>query len=88
MTLEVTRCCTDGVRNGCSMLYGSAWRAVKALGYARLITYVLAEESGKSLRASGWRLIGLRGGGNWSCPSRPRVESKNQGQKMLWEATA
>lgn len=88
MTLEVTRCCTDGVRNGCSMLYGSAWRAAKALGYRRLITYVLAEESGGSLRASGWRMIGVRGGGNWSCPSRPRVESKNQGQKMLWEATA
>lgn len=88
MTLEVTRCCTDGVRNGCSMLYGSAWRAVKALGYRRLITYVLADESGGSLRASGWRMIGVRGGGNWNCPSRPRVESKNQGQKMLWEAGA
>jgi hypothetical protein len=88
MTLEITRCCTDGVRNGCSMLYGAAWRAAKALGYRRLITYVLADESGSSLRASGWRLIGVRGGGNWSCPSRPRVDSKNQGQKMLWEAGA
>lgn len=88
MTLEVTRCCTDGIRNGCSMLYGAAWRAAKALGYGRLITYVLAEESGSSLRASGWRLIGVRGGGNWSCPSRPRVESKNHGQKLLWEASA
>lgn len=23
-TLEVNRCCTDGVKNGCSMLYGAA----------------------------------------------------------------
>ncbi|HBO7587772.1 DUF4406 domain-containing protein [Pseudomonas aeruginosa] len=33
MTLEVTRCCTDGARNGCSKLYGAAWRATRALGY-------------------------------------------------------
>lgn len=38
-TLEVNRVCTDGVRNGCSILYGAAWRAAKALGYTRLITY-------------------------------------------------
>lgn len=40
-TLEVTRCCTDGTRNAPSMLYGAAWRAAKALGYKRLITYTL-----------------------------------------------
>lgn len=86
-TLEVTRCCTDGVRNGCSMLYGAAWRAAKALGYRRLITYVLASEPGASLRGSGWKLVGVRGGGSWNCPSRPRVETPNQGQKHLWEAS-
>jgi hypothetical protein len=31
MTLEVNRCCTDGAKNACSMLYGAAWRAAKAL---------------------------------------------------------
>lgn len=86
LTLEVTRCCTTGTRNGCSKLYGAAWRAARALGYRRLFTYTLASEPGATLRASGWRLIGLRGGGNWSCPSRPRVETPNQGQKQLWEA--
>ena len=50
-TLEVNRCCTDGVRNGCSILYGAAWRAAKALGYRRLITFTLPEEGGASLRA-------------------------------------
>lgn len=29
LTLEVNRCCTDGTRNACSMLYGAAWRAAK-----------------------------------------------------------
>lgn len=40
-TLEVTRCCTDGTRNACSMLYGAARRTAWALGYRRLITYTL-----------------------------------------------
>ncbi|MFY1052364.1 XF1762 family protein [Ectopseudomonas khazarica] len=88
VTLEVTRCCTDGTRNGCSKLYSAAWRAAKALGYRRLITYVLASESGSSLKGSGWRVVGVRGGGNWNTPSRPRFDSPNQGQKLLWEAQA
>lgn len=87
-TLEVNRCCTDGAKNACSMLYGAAWRAAKALGYTRLITYTLPSEGGVSLRASGWRLIGLRGGGNWNTPSRPRIDTAQllRGQKLLWEA--
>jgi hypothetical protein len=86
-TLEVNRCCTDGVRNGCSMLYGAAWRAAKALGYRRLLTYTLPVEGGASLRAAGWRLIGERGGGNWNTPSRPRIDTDAalRGQKLLWE---
>ena len=87
-TLEVNRCCTDGTKNSCSMLYGAAWRAAKALGYKRLITYTLPEEGGSSLRASNWVLLGLRGGGNWNSSSRPRVDTDEllRGQKSLWEA--
>ena len=29
-TLEVNRVCTDGTKNACSILYGAAWRSVKA----------------------------------------------------------
>lgn len=87
-TLEVNRCCTDGSRNACSMLYGAAWRAAKALGHTRLITYTLPDEGGASLRAAGWTLIGLRGGGNWNVKSRPRIDTAEtlRGQKLLWEA--
>jgi len=63
MTLEVTRLASDGCPNACSCLYGAAWRAAKALGYGRLITYILESESGTTLKASGWKLIGKRGGG-------------------------
>lgn len=86
-TLEVARCCTDGTRNACSMLYGAAWRAAKALGFARLLTYTLPAEGGASLRGAGWRLVGVRGGGNWNTPARPRVDTAQllRGQKLLWE---
>ena len=87
-TLEVNRLCTDGTRNACSILYAAAWKAAKALGYQRLITYTLPDEGGASLRASNWKLIGLRGGGNWNVASRPRIDTAAalQGQKLLWEA--
>jgi hypothetical protein len=87
-TLEVNRCCTDGARNACSMLYGAAWRAAKAMGYRRLITYTLPEEGGASLRAAGWTLVGERGGGSWSRPNvgRPRVDTHPMQAKLLWEA--
>lgn len=87
-TLEVNRCVTDGTRNACSILYGAAWRAAKALGYRRLITYTLPQEGGASLRGAGWRLVGMAGGGNWNVPSRPRVDTAEtlRGQKTLWEA--
>lgn len=84
-TLEVNRCCTDGTRNACSMLYRAAWRAARAMGYRRLITYTLPEEGGASLRGAGFKLIGERGGGKWSRPSRPRIDTHPTQTKLLWE---
>ena len=89
MTLEVNRCCTDGARNAPSALYGAAWRAAKALGYSRLITYTLAEEGGASLRGAGWQVINEKaGGGSWDTPNagRPRVDMHPTQAKLLWEA--
>lgn len=86
LTAEVTRLATDGTKNVCSFLYGAAARAAFALGYLRIGTYTLPEEGGASLRASGWRLIGERGGGEWSAPSRPRQSARHPtGTKLLWE---
>ena len=87
-TAEVTRCCTDSTPHVASMLYGAAWRAARALGYRRLITYTLASEKGTSVRAAGWREVGKAGGGQWSRASRPRVENTQDGQKTLWERAA
>lgn len=85
-TAEVTRCCTDGTPHSASKLYGAAWRAARAMGYRRLVTYTLAEEAGTSLRAAGWKVIGETRGGTWDRRGRPRVDTHPIGQKTLWEA--
>ena len=89
-TAEVTRCCVSpGVRNGCSMLYGACWRAAKALGYRRLITYTQDGETGASLRAANYRLLGERTARTgWDTPSRRRTPHGADGvQRYLWEAS-
>ncbi len=83
-TAEVTRLCTDGTKNVCSILYGASARAAKAMGYKKIITYVLAEESGTSLRASGWVQDRTSPGGSWSSSSRPRVDKHPVGKKLRW----
>lgn len=46
-TAEVTRLCVlDSARNACSLLYAASWRAARALGFRRLVTYTLPEEGG------------------------------------------
>lgn len=51
-TLEVTRVATDGAINACSALYAACWRAARAMGYRRLVTYILDTELGTSVRAA------------------------------------
>ena len=84
-TLEVSRCCRDGTKNACSKLDGAAWRAAKALGYHKLVTYTGKEEPGITLKAAGWKLVGEAGGGNWNTQSRPRVDTQRQQMKLRWE---
>lgn len=83
-TLEVTRLCTDGSINACSMLYSACWRIGRELGYKKMITYILASETGSSLKGAGWYLVGQRGGGSWSVPSRPRKDKHPLTKKLLW----
>ena len=84
-TVEVTRLCTDGTKNACSMLYAAAWRAARAIGYKRIVTYILAEEKGTSLHAANWKCIGECGGGSWSRKSRPRVDTHPTQKKLRFE---
>lgn len=71
-TLEVTRVCSDGTKNVCSMLYAACRRIAKEMGYKQLVTYTLDTESGISLKAAGWTRAGKAGGKSWNVPGRPR----------------
>ncbi|MFF0821170.1 XF1762 family protein [Micromonospora haikouensis] len=92
LTVEVTRVATDGTPHACSALYGACWRAAKAMGYVRAITYTHADESGASLRAAGWQHAATRAArSGWDMPGRRR---SNDGyipvDRLLWvvESTA
>jgi hypothetical protein len=86
--LEVIRLCTDGTPHAASMLYAAAWRATKALGYRKLITYVLDSEPGTSVKAAGWRRVRRTEGGSWDTPSRRRTDKAPIVPKVLWEITS
>ena len=75
--LEVTRLCTDGTPNACSKLYSVAARIGKEMGYRSIQTFILATESGTSLRACGWRNVGISRGGTWDREGRRRKGGVN-----------
>jgi hypothetical protein len=85
LVAEVTRVCTDGTFNACSLLYGAAARACKAMGFDKVITYTLASENGASLRAAGFVAVATVPGRSWSCPSRPREDKHPTEDKIRWE---
>lgn len=67
--------------------HAAAWRAARAIGYRRLVTYTLATEPGTSPLAAGWRIVGhTRDGAGWCRPGRPRVDLHPLQAKLRWEA--
>jgi hypothetical protein len=87
-TAEVNRLCTDGTKNACSKLYAAARKAAFAMGYRRIITYILENEPGTSLKAAGFQFVKMTAGGSWSCETRPRDQKAPTCPKQLWEAVA
>ena len=82
--LEITRLCTNGTPNACSMLYAASRKAAKALGYSAIYTYTLPEEGGASLRAAGFRLDKEDAGGSaamWH--SRPGRTAEPVGDDLV-----
>lgn len=89
-TIEVTRSCTVGTPNANSMLYGAAWRAARAIGYRRLVTYTQEGESGASLRAAGLRIVSERAARpGWDTPARRRTaRGTDDVRRYRWEVVA
>lgn len=85
LTLEVNRLCTTGAENACSMLYGAAARAARAMGYQKIITYTLDTEPGTSLRATGWQCAGPAGGERWTGKRRPAADLYPPQKKLRYE---
>lgn len=86
-TAEVLRVCTDGTYNACSILYGAAWRGIKAMGYTRAVTYTLEEEGGASLLSSGWtKTAELPPRAGWDAPGRRRNnETYRTSARWRWQ---
>lgn len=82
-TLEINRLCTDGSRNACSKLYGACVRIAREMGYAKVITYILASENGASLKAANFVCEGEAGGKMWT-GSRKRDNGVPQEMKKRY----
>jgi hypothetical protein len=76
----------EGFKNACSKLYGSCWRAARAMGAESMVTYTDLDEPGTSLRAAGWVEDGTTAGGEWTRPSRRRKGAVNADPKRRWWA--
>jgi hypothetical protein len=88
VTAEIVRCCVrdEAPKGSCSFLYRAAWRAWRALGGQRVITYTLASENGSSLRGAAFRIVAQVQPEAWSRPSRGRKWQSVYGQqKLRWE---
>lgn len=87
LTAEVTRLVTDGTKNACSILYAASARACAAMGFKRIQTYILEDEPGTSLKASGWKFDGNTAGGDWNhskAYAGKRRTDQPQGPKQRW----
>ena len=90
LTAEITRVCVldDAPKNTNSFLYGRCWRVWQQMGGKRMITYTLQSESGSSLRAVNWKILGevkpQKGG--WDRDSRKREwQEIFEKKKYRWE---
>lgn len=85
LTLEVLRVCTDGTRNANSMLYSRVKKIAQVMGYKKVLTYTLTEESGASLRAVGAVKDGIVKPREWTREKRERGSQEiYKKEKIRW----
>lgn len=88
-TAEITRIASNGTPHVASMAAAALVRAARALGYAKVITYTLASESGTCIKAAGFKRddAHVSKGGEWSRGSRARAKALEPGPKVRWVRT-
>lgn len=84
-TAEVTRVCVlDHAQKGaCSKLYSACWKAWRAMGGKRIVTYTLQSESGSSLKGAGFKIVAQCKPGSWNRIGRERDWQPIYGQKKI-----
>jgi hypothetical protein len=65
-------------------MLGRARKIAKALGYSKLISYILHTESGISYKAAGWHKEADVRGQNWNSTNRPRRTTAPTCAKQRW----
>lgn len=66
VTFEVLRLCTNGHRYAASRLLSAAWKAARAMGVLRMVSYTRADEAGTCYRAANWRDVARVRGEGWA----------------------
>lgn len=67
------------------MLYSACVRVAKAMGYCKVITYILKSENGASLKASNFIYDGEAGGEIWTgCRKRDNGVPKELKQRWVY----
>ena len=89
VTAEVTRTCVfdDAPKGVNSFLYARAWRAWKAMGGKRIITYTLQSESGASLRGAGWKVlheVEINNNQGWLSRDNRKLQDVSKQPKFCW----
>jgi hypothetical protein len=93
-TAEVLRCCVapGAPKNVPSMLYAALWRAWRAVGGRKALTYTLQSEGGASLRAAGWKpaaVLPPRDAAGWTNRGKGREAQDVVAEpKIRWEVEA
>lgn len=63
----------------------ASWRAAKAMGYKKVITYILDTENGASVKAAGYKCVGEAGGKRWTGKRKPEVDLCPAQMKLKFE---
>jgi hypothetical protein len=96
VTFEVTRLAlpASSPRNAASKLLGAAWRAARAMGVTRMVSYTRADERGTCYRAAGWTPVARVRARAWSTASRPtpwlpglEFPAAEPFERIRWEQT-
>jgi len=93
VTAEALRVCVlpnmgDVTKGACSFLYAAAWRAWRAMGGHKMVTYTLQSESGQSLVGAGAKTVAQLKGRpkGWNRSDGHREFKDIYGQdKFRWE---